>query len=112
MLLLQRVWRLLVNAADLNASLSSPTLLRFLRAALLPQDENAAAAYPPPATDPTLFADFAALWRNTLSYKSIRNVRGHTEHTLTPTLTPSLALTLTLTLTICAATPSTPQPRP
>jgi len=81
-LLLQRVWRLLVNAADLNASLSSPTLLRFLRAALLPQDENAAAAYPPPATDPTLFADFAALWRNTLSYKSIRNVRGHTEQTL------------------------------
>ena len=112
MLLLQRVWRLLVNAADLSASLSSPTLLRFLRAALLPQDENAAAAYPPPATDPTLFADFAALWRNTLSYKSIRNVRGHTEHTLTPTLTPSLALTLTLTLTMCAATPSTHPPQP
>jgi len=77
-LLLQRVWRLLVNAADLSASLSSPTLLRFLRAALLPQDATAAAAYPPPATDPTLLADFATLWRNTLSYKSIRNVRGHT----------------------------------
>ena len=89
MLLLQRVWRLLVNAADLDASLSSPSLLRFLRAALLPQDENAAAAYPPPATDPTLLADFATLWRNTLSYKSIRNVRGHTGPNPNPNHNPN-----------------------
>jgi len=80
--LLQRVWRHLVEAADLEATLPCAALLRFLRAALLPQDEAAAAAYPPPATDATLLADFARLWRNTLSYKTTRNIRGHTEHAL------------------------------
>ena len=82
MLLLQRVWRHLVDAADLEATLPCAALLRFLRASLLPQDEAAAAAYPPPATDATLLADFARLWRNTLSYKTTRNIRGHTEHAL------------------------------
>ena len=48
---------------------------------LLPQDETAAAAYPPPAADLMLLRDFAALWRNTLSYKTVRNVRAATRST-------------------------------
>ena len=85
-LLLQRVWRHLAASADLEATVGSAVLLRFLRAALAPPDDSAkpnAPAAPgapapatPPAADPQLFADFAVLWRNTLSYKSIRNVRA------------------------------------
>ena len=75
-LLLQRVWRHLVDSTALDATLAISPLLRFLRAALLPLEEARPDALKPPAADPQLFSDFAALWRNTLSYKGIRNVRG------------------------------------
>eukprot|EP00908_Phaeocystis_cordata_P016484 Transcript_27744.p1 GENE.Transcript_27744~~Transcript_27744.p1 ORF type:complete len:816 (+),score=406.70 Transcript_27744:122-2569(+) len=78
-LLLQRVWRHLVDSTALDATLAISPLLRFLRAALLPLEEARPDALKPPAADPQLFSDFAALWRNTLSYKGIRNVRGNTE---------------------------------
>ena len=82
LLLLQRVWRHLVpSASQLDATLPQPPLLAFMRAALLPAsaDDEDAAATSPPAADPTLLSDFAQTWRNTLSYKTTRNVRGDTE---------------------------------
>ena len=87
---MQRLWRHLVppaaGAQAQTQTLQASDLLRFMAQALQPapavdtlEDEEGAVAAdssPRPLDDPTLLADFAALYRNTLSYKSTRNVRS------------------------------------
>jgi hypothetical protein len=104
--LIQRLWRHLVPAAEAEAEaavgtaamLQASDLLRFMALALQPTPaaadaegegggEPGAAAgaagssSAEPAADAALLSDFAALYRNTLSYKSTRNVRSSTVDT-------------------------------
>lgn len=107
-LMLQRLWRHLTTAEP-TAALHSDTLMAFIAKALKPDEPEQPASSemvlpepqeawaqgyddpePPPASPRAasdeegsgLLRDFAALYRNTLSYKSTRNVREATESAL------------------------------